>query len=117
MGERGLTWRIQYATRQPAADTSLLHFAQSLAGTFEIFDDGTSYLLHFPRSRKMPAELFSSLDDAKSRAASLEAGMGGPRPFGRDAKYWWAWAAIGILVALAVAYGPAVWGMVTGGAG
>lgn len=43
--------------------------------------------------------------------------MGGPRPFGRDAKYWWAWAAIGILVAMAVAYAPAIWGMVTGGAG
>lgn len=75
MGERKLTWHTQYATRQPSADTSLLHFAQTPAGTFEIFDDGTAFLLHFPRGKKMPAELFTSLDNAKNRSA-LEASNG-----------------------------------------
>lgn len=37
--------------------------------------------------------------------------MGGPRPYGRDAKYWWATAAIGLILALAVVYG---WPVVKG---
>lgn len=37
--------------------------------------------------------------------------MGGPRPFGRDAKYWWAWAAIGLALVFAVVYG---WPVVKG---
>jgi hypothetical protein len=71
-----LKWRVQYATRQTplyGEDSSLLHFASSKWGMFEIFDDGQSYLLHAPRGLKLPAELFPSLDEAKARAEALEA--------------------------------------------
>jgi hypothetical protein len=37
--------------------------------------------------------------------------MGGPRPIGRDAKYWWAWAAIGLILVFGYVYG---WPVVKG---
>jgi len=35
---------------------------------FEVFETGEHFLLHFPRDRREPSELFTSLADAKARA-------------------------------------------------
>lgn len=66
-----LEWRVQRAVHPLSTDpcSALLHVARSGEGTFEIFDDEGFFLLHFPRSMKMPAELFRTLSEAKDRAA------------------------------------------------
>jgi len=64
-----LEWHCQQVVWAGIQESALLHYARAPDGTFEIFEDGESYLLHFPRSRKMPAELFYSLEGAKERAA------------------------------------------------
>lgn len=66
-----LAWRVQHASFAPISGNPLLHYAYAASGTFEIFEDGVSFLLHFPRGMRMPAELFYSLAAAKHRAALI----------------------------------------------
>ena len=63
-----LVWHCQHATYLAPGD-ALYHIAASPLGYFEIFETDGNFLLDFPRSLKLPAELFDNLVDAKSRAA------------------------------------------------
>ena len=63
-----LKWSVQYADRFKGS--ALYHFgtANGAKGRFEIFEDGSNFLLHFPRAMRRPAELYHSLESAKSVA-------------------------------------------------
>ena len=64
-----LVWRSQFRSRSPDRyGASLIHFAKSGRGTFEIYDDAKDVLLvSYPRSLRLPAEVFETLDLAKAR--------------------------------------------------
>lgn len=70
-----LVWHVQLK-RQPISGKPLdpdhpndaYHFAKTPFGTFEISEVGDALLLFFPRSMKLPAELFHDLAEAKARA-------------------------------------------------
>lgn len=72
-----LVWHVQLK-RHPISGKPLdpdhpndaYHFAKTPFGTFEISEVGDALLLFFPRSMKLPAELFYDLADAKARALS-----------------------------------------------
>lgn len=68
-----LSWRTQSAghplTTEPCS--AYYHIALSPKGMFEIFETEGCFLLHFPRPMALPAELFSSLTEAKERALTV----------------------------------------------
>ena len=64
-------WQTQYAEWQASGEKELLHFWRSDKGIFEIYDDGESFLLLFPKSIGIPAELFNSIGMAKERAEEV----------------------------------------------
>lgn len=66
--EQSGKWKTQYATWQSNPREELLHFWRSPIGVFEIYDDGDSFLLLYPKSLGLPAELFQSIGKAKERA-------------------------------------------------
>ncbi len=66
-----LTWKTQFASYHRQGGNALLHYARSEAGTFEVYDDGRAFLLHFPKRMTLPAELFHDLGAAKQRAAAV----------------------------------------------
>ena len=63
-----LVWRSQFRSRNPdRCGASLIHFAKSGCGTFEIYDDAKDVLLvSYPRSLRLPAEVFETLNAAKA---------------------------------------------------
>lgn len=63
-----LKWKTQFASWKPIPGDPLIHYARAAAGTFEVYDDGRAFLLHFPRAWRRPVELFHDLDAAKDRA-------------------------------------------------
>ena len=55
----------------PDCPNATFHFGSGPLGAFEIFEDGGgNFLLLFPRSMSLPAELFHDLAEAKERALS-----------------------------------------------
>lgn len=66
-----MTWKTQFASYHRQGGNALLHYARSDAGTFEVYDDGRAFLLHFPKRMTLPAELFHDLGAAKQRAAAI----------------------------------------------
>lgn len=67
-----LDWHCQCAGHPFSTDPcrAFFHTAKSPKGMFEIFEEGDNYLLFFPRSMQLPAELFSNLAAAKACAFS-----------------------------------------------
>lgn len=65
-----LRWSIQHPSWKRPPGEGLLHFAFSDIGTFEIYEDptGNSFLLHFPKRLRKPAELFHDIGSAKTHA-------------------------------------------------
>lgn len=65
-----LFWHVYCAGHPLSADpcAAYRHIAKSRIGTFEIFEDGAYFLLHFPKSKQLPAELFPDLSEAKRAA-------------------------------------------------
>lgn len=68
--DAALSWHCQCAGHPFSTDpcAAYLHIAKSRSGTFEIFEEGGWFLLHFPRSMQLPAALFHSLGSAKAAA-------------------------------------------------
>lgn len=71
--QTNLVWRGHCAGHPLSDDpcTAYYHIAQSPLGRFEIFEEGSNFLLSFPRRFRLPAELFADLSEAKSRALSV----------------------------------------------
>lgn len=68
--QTNLVWRCHCAGHPLSDDpcAAYYHVAQSEFGRFEIFEEGSNFLLSFPRRFRLPAELFADLREAKARA-------------------------------------------------
>lgn len=75
-----LSWRCQYQDyfTPKSGNTDVSHFARHRAGFFEIYETDGAFLLLFPRSMGLPAEVLKSLPEAKAVATlkALEARNG-----------------------------------------
>lgn len=73
-----LIWKCQYASPHRKDGNDVVHFAKSSVGTFEIYESDAGFLLTFPKSIGLPAELFHDIGPAKALALVAAQGRGHP---------------------------------------
>ena len=63
-----LVWTAQFASKN-AQDNNLLHFAKGNSGFYEIYAnyEALEFLVSYPKSSGMPADLFADLGRAKAK--------------------------------------------------